>query len=124
MHVNNIEIEDRILLKRAACHGCSESLAAVYLKYQPIICDFLIKSGAGNMAEDICQSVFLQLREGKCNYDGSSEVKNYLFAVAGNIFKNKGSQNKDLRAVTCKSRRRLAYRAKYPGLPTGNPASR
>lgn len=88
MRVRNHKIEDRILLKKAARDRCRQSLAIIYLKYQPMICDFLRKSGADGMAEDICQSVFMQLHEGKCKYDGSSEAKTYLFGVASNIHKN------------------------------------
>lgn len=88
MSVSNTKIEDRILLKKAAREGCSDSLAAIYTKYQPVVSDFLHKLGADGLAEDICQSVFMLIHEGKCKYDGSSAPKSYLIGVAINVHKN------------------------------------
>lgn len=88
MRIGNYKTEDRILLKRAARDGCSASLTTIYLKYQPMICDFLQKNGADDIAEDICQSVFMEIHEGRCKYDGSSEAKSFLFGVANNFHKN------------------------------------
>jgi RNA polymerase sigma factor (sigma-70 family) len=88
------KIEDRILLNKAARNGCAESLAMIYRKYRSMICDFLLNAGADGLEEDVCQSVFVHIREGKCNYDGSSEVKNYLFGVAKNLFKQEVTTDK------------------------------
>lgn len=87
MNLDNHKIEDRILLRKAACRGRGDSLAIIYTKYQPIVHDYLKRAGADGMAEDICQAVFMQIQEGRCKYDGSSEVKSYLFGVARNLFK-------------------------------------
>ncbi len=87
MRARNHKIEDRILLKKAARESCRQSLAIIYLKYRPIICDYLLKIGAGDACEDICQSVFMQLHDNKCDYNGSTDAKSYLFGVAFNQFK-------------------------------------
>ena len=36
----------------------------------------------------------MHIREGKCNYDGSSDVKSYLFGVAKNLFKQEVTTDK------------------------------
>ena len=93
VRVNSHKIKDRILLKKACHNGCVDSLEEIYRKYRPMICDFLKKRGATSIAEDVCQTVFAQLCEGKCNYDGTSDVKNYLFGVARNTL------NQQLRVI-------------------------
>lgn len=88
MRVRNHKIEDRILLKKAARDGCSDSLATIYLKYRPTVYDYLKRAGADGMAEDICQSVFMRLSEGRCNFDVQIAADNYLCAVARNILRD------------------------------------
>lgn len=86
--MSNHKIQDRLLLKKAACQGCSESLAVIYIKYRPIVYDYLKRAGADSMAEDICQSVFMRLVEGNYDYDGQASVDYYLCAAAKNILRN------------------------------------
>ncbi len=88
MRRDSHKIEDRILLRKAACQGCRDSLAMIYGKYQPIIHDYLKRAGADGMADDICQSVFMRIRMGKCNYDGQAAADNYLCTVAKNILRD------------------------------------
>jgi len=84
--MKTINIEDRIPLKKAAKEGCSQSLAVIYEKYAPTLTVTLHKIGAGNLADDICQTVFLKIAQGKCPYDGSSDVQSFLFGVGRNTF--------------------------------------
>ena len=102
---DNHKIDDRLLLKRA-CEGCKQSLSILYQKYRKPICDFLHKVGADGLAEDICQAVFLEILDEKCNYDDSGDVKSYLFGIANKIknrektARNKKDPDKDrLKAV-------------------------
>ncbi|MCF7954651.1 MAG: RNA polymerase sigma factor [Phycisphaerae bacterium] len=85
MH-ENYDIDDRILLKKAAKDDCSQSLAVIYEKYAPALTVTLRKIGAGKMAEDICQTVFLKIAQRKCLYDGSSDVQSFFFGVGRNTF--------------------------------------
>jgi len=97
---DNHKIDDRLLLKRA-CEGCKQSLSILYQKYRKPVCDFLHKVGADGLAEDICQAVFLEILDEKCNYDDSGDVKSYLFGIANKIknreitAKNKIEPNKN-----------------------------
>ena len=93
MRRDNHKIEDRILLKKACCEACSESLSIIYTQYRKPVCDYLYKAGVDGLAEDICQIVFTQIAAGQCHYDSSSDVKSYLFGIAGNI------RNKELAAA-------------------------
>ena len=85
MRKDNHKIEDRIRLKKACCEACTESLSITYTLYRKSVCDYLRKTGADGLAEDICQIVFTQIAAGQCHYDGSSDPKSYLFGIAGNI---------------------------------------
>ena len=82
MSISNHKNVDKLLLTRVYRNGCRDSLLVIYLKYKPMVCDFLRKKGADDVTEDICQSVFLHISDGKCNYDGNSDVKSYLFGIA------------------------------------------
>lgn len=117
MRVSNHKIADPILLKKAARDGCYESLAMIYRKYKQMICDFFYKAGADGMAEDICQSVFTHLREGKCKYDGGSEGKSYLFGVAKDLFKQavKTDNIKDY-SLSGVQKRRFTYSTTHRGV--------
>ncbi len=96
MRVRNHKIEDRILLKKAARDRCRQSLAIIYRKYRPTVYDYLKRAGADGMVEDICQSVFMQLQEGKCNYDAQIAADNFLCAVARNILRNHRRVKKEI----------------------------
>jgi RNA polymerase sigma factor (sigma-70 family) len=86
MHRDSHKIEDRRLLKKAACEGCKDSLAVIYGRYGPVVHYYLMRAGAdGVLAEDICQTVFMRVREGKCNYNPQTDVDKYLCKVAKNI---------------------------------------
>jgi len=82
---DNHKIEDRILLKKAACEGCRDSLTIIYSRYQPVVYDYLMRAGADGVAEDICQTVFMRIGERKCKYDAQTDVDKYLCKVAKNI---------------------------------------
>lgn len=86
MSDNGEDFQDRLLLQKACRQTCGESLTLLYQKYRKPICDFLHSRGADGLAKDICQEVFCRIHEGRCGYDGSSDVKCYLFGVAGNIY--------------------------------------
>lgn len=88
VRVINHKIEDRILLKSACHDGCGESLSIIYTRYRKPVCDYLHKIGADGLAEDICHDVFSRISEKRCDYNGSSNVKDYLFGIATNILRN------------------------------------
>ena len=88
MREENPQIKDRVLLKRACRKACEKSLSIIYQKYRKPVCDYLYKAGADEFAEDICQDVFARISENRCNYDGSSDVRDYLFGVAANILRD------------------------------------
>lgn len=98
-----------MLLQKACRQACGESLTLLYRKYRKPICDFLHKRGADGLAEDICQEVFCRIHEGRCGYDGSSEVKSYLFGIAKYIHKEEIEDRETL------SRYFAALQAKYEG---------
>jgi RNA polymerase sigma factor (sigma-70 family) len=85
MSVEGDEFQERLLLQKACRQACGDSLMLIYQKYRKPICDFLHSRGVDGFAEDICQEVFCRIHEGRCGYDGSSEVKSYLFGIAKNI---------------------------------------
>jgi RNA polymerase sigma factor (sigma-70 family) len=84
MEKDNHQIEDRKLLWKA-CQGDKEAQASVSIKYRKPVCDFLRKIGSNGLAEDIYQTMFLKICDKKCNYDGGSDAKNYLFGFARKI---------------------------------------
>jgi len=87
VRTDNQKIEDRMLLK-AACEGCRDSLTVIYGRYGPVVYDYLMRAGTDGMAEDICQTVFMRVSEGKCNYNPQSDVDKYLCKVARNILRD------------------------------------
>jgi RNA polymerase sigma factor (sigma-70 family) len=87
MRQDSHKIEDRLLLKKACHEACRESLSIIFQRYREPVCDFLHKTGADGRAADICQSVFMHIHQGKCNYDGSSDANSYLFGIARNLLK-------------------------------------
>lgn len=96
MSVSNYKIEDRILLKKADREGCRQSLAIIYRKYRSTVYNYLKRAGADGMVEDICQSVFVRLSEGRCNYDTQIAADNFLCAVARNILRDHRKVKKEI----------------------------
>ncbi|MBN1980079.1 MAG: sigma-70 family RNA polymerase sigma factor [Chitinivibrionales bacterium] len=88
MRRDNHKIEDRELLWKACHEGCGQSLSAIYVRYRKPVCDYLRKIRADGLAEDICQDVFGRICEKRCDYNGRSNVKDYLFGIASNILHN------------------------------------
>ena len=75
---------ERELLVRAVS-GCMESLETLWHKYAPALGAKLAKTCGADMAEDVCQTLFLRLCAKECKYTGNSDVQGYLFGMAKRI---------------------------------------
>ncbi|OHB79640.1 MAG: hypothetical protein A2Z25_00500 [Planctomycetes bacterium RBG_16_55_9] len=88
MGENSFDIDDTLLLMRAACHQDKRALVTLYLKYAPHVKSY-IASHISSVAdtEDLVQEVFLHVFQGKGHYDSNKGVKPYILGIARNMIR-------------------------------------
>ena len=97
MGTDAVKIEDIILLRRAIHDKDREALGQLNILYYPRIKRYIAsRVNLTEDAEDLAQSVFLELCKGNSHYDGQRDAEAYLFGLARNIighyYRNKKKQ--------------------------------
>jgi RNA polymerase sigma-70 factor (ECF subfamily) len=88
MSDDELEIQDRTLLKRAIYEKDQYAQKYIYLKYKPAVRQFIKNAGKlDGYIDDLVHEVFVNICEGKCQYSGSTDVRGYLCGVAKNVAK-------------------------------------
>ncbi len=88
MSDDELEIQDRALLKRAIHEKDQCAQRYIYLRYKPAVRQFIKNAGKlDGYSDDLVHEVFVNICEGKCQYSGNTDVRGYLCGVAKNVAK-------------------------------------
>ncbi|UCG48503.1 MAG: sigma-70 family RNA polymerase sigma factor [Phycisphaerales bacterium] len=81
-----MEKADNVLLAQAANEGDREAIGALHVKYYNRIKSYIrLRVHREQEAEDLAQSVFVELCRGNMKYDAQSDPQAYLLGVAKNL---------------------------------------
>lgn len=83
---DEIEIQDRSLLKQAIYKKDQYAQKYIYVKYKEAVRQFIKKNNRS--VDDHTHEVFLNICEGKCQYSGNTDVKGYLCGIAKNVVRH------------------------------------
>ncbi|MCK5023919.1 MAG: sigma-70 family RNA polymerase sigma factor [Candidatus Aenigmarchaeota archaeon] len=83
MDNENVNIRERILLKKALETGDADAISEIYSKYKPFLKKYLANiSNLNGYSEDLTHDLFLAICSGQCKYNGNTDVQGYLCGMA------------------------------------------
>lgn len=89
MRTEQDKTKDRMLFKQALDSSSPEMLGGIYKKYEPFVSQYIAKKvSVEDDSQNIAQTVFLHLCQGKCKYSGDSDVQGYLCGIAKNVLRD------------------------------------
>jgi len=86
---SSINIDEKLVLKRAICQQDRTALAFLHTKYYSRMMHYIASHvNSVQDAEDLTQDVFIELCKGNGSFNGCENAEKYLFGIARNIIRS------------------------------------